>query len=178
MKAILRHAIAATVKRLPWGAQRAALDALASEVGAATALSRLAREVGIVALMADGNCGLIEGPVDDALVLPTYARKGQWAPGTIKLLQEFFALAGGVYIDVGANIGLTTIPIARNPNVEVHAFEPDPVVFARLSANVARGTGANAVLADANARLAAEGYDYGLATGNGVRYSMQDHFGP
>lgn len=40
-------------------------------------------------------------------------------------------------IDVGANIGAYTIPLAKNPKlVEVHAFEPDPRNHAQLWANV------------------------------------------
>lgn len=41
-------------------------------------------------------------------------------------------------IDIGMNIGLTSLRLAGSPNVrEVHAFEPFPMTFARAAANVA-----------------------------------------
>ena len=53
-------------------------------------------------------------------------------------LTAFFAAhGGGDYIDVGANIGLTTIPVAQNPNVECLALEPEPSNFSYLTVNVA-----------------------------------------
>ena len=40
-------------------------------------------------------------------------------------------------IDIGTNIGLTSLRLASSPNVrEVHAFEPFPMTFARAAANV------------------------------------------
>ena len=41
-------------------------------------------------------------------------------------------------MDIGANIGLMTIPIARNPLIRCLAFEPEPVNFDFLKRNVAR----------------------------------------
>jgi FkbM family methyltransferase len=41
-------------------------------------------------------------------------------------------------IDIGMNIGLTSLRLASSPNVrEVHAFEPFPTTFGRAAANVA-----------------------------------------
>lgn len=51
---------------------------------------------------------------------------------------DFFTRAGsGTYLDIGANIGLTTIPVAQNPRVACKAFEPAPHNFRYLSHNVA-----------------------------------------
>jgi FkbM family methyltransferase len=55
-------------------------------------------------------------------------------------LVAFFAGRSGTYFDLGANIGLTTIPVAQNPLVKCFAFEPEPVNFAHLSDNVRRNT--------------------------------------
>ena len=41
-------------------------------------------------------------------------------------------------MDVGADIGLTTIPFACNPRVRCIAFEPEPVNFGHLKRNVSR----------------------------------------
>jgi len=43
---------------------------------------------------------------------------------------------GGVALDVGANIGLTTVMIARGHAGPVHAFEPHPETFAFLERTV------------------------------------------
>jgi FkbM family methyltransferase len=44
----------------------------------------------------------------------------------------------GVVLDIGANVGIMTVPIARRVREgHVHAFEPIPDNFAALSANVA-----------------------------------------
>lgn len=43
---------------------------------------------------------------------------------------------GGVFIDVGANIGYFSIMAARIPNVHVFAFEPSPRELSRLYRNI------------------------------------------
>jgi FkbM family methyltransferase len=47
-----------------------------------------------------------------------------------------FGAAGGTFIDVGANIGLSSIPIAQNAQVLCHCFEPEPANFSYLATNV------------------------------------------
>ena len=46
--------------------------------------------------------------------------------------------AGGVFLDVGANIGIYTLAMARaaGPHGSVHSFEPNPASFARLGHHV------------------------------------------
>lgn len=97
------------------------------------ALWRLA---GATAIRASGAYGDVVGSVDDRTVLERYAETGTWLPVEIRLLRDFFARNGGTYLDIGANIGLTTIPIARNPAVTCFAFEPEPINFAHLQENV------------------------------------------
>jgi hypothetical protein len=65
---------------------------------------------------------------NDRFVLPEYAATGTFAETVTSALTDFLR-GGGTYIDVGANIGLTIIPVARNPNVHCLAFEPEPVNF-------------------------------------------------
>lgn len=44
----------------------------------------------------------------------------------------------GVVLDIGANIGTVTVPMAKaHPNYEIHAWEPQRVVFQQLCGNVA-----------------------------------------
>ena len=41
-----------------------------------------------------------------------------------------------IYIDVGANVGSTALPVAvKERNLEVHAFEPNPKIFKILNVN-------------------------------------------
>jgi FkbM family methyltransferase len=73
------------------------------------------------------------------VVLPVYAQTGVYEPRLAQLFREFFAGHGsGTYLDIGANIGLTTIPVAQDPNVKCLAFEPDPVNNRHLRANIER----------------------------------------
>lgn len=105
---------------------------------AAEVVALLAARLGIDALVASGEWGTIQSAPLDKAVFAVYARTGTWAPTTNRLFIEFFkARGGGMYLDIGANIGLTTIPVARNPEVACVAFEPDPINFRNLTANVA-----------------------------------------
>lgn len=48
----------------------------------------------------------------------------------------------GLLLDIGAHDGLLTLPFARLPDSQVHAFEPLPAAMARLRANLATEFGA------------------------------------
>ena len=86
-----------------------------------------------------GNYGEVVGSIDDRAILERYAETGTWCPLETHFFMDFFARAGkGTYLDIGANIGLTTIPVARNPAVICFAVEPDPTNFAYLQENVRR----------------------------------------
>jgi FkbM family methyltransferase len=52
---------------------------------------------------------------------------------------------GGVFLDVGANIGIYTLAMARaaGPSGSVHSFEPNPASFERLSHHVLQNGLAN-----------------------------------
>jgi FkbM family methyltransferase len=101
-------------------------------------LTNLADRFNVVSLNVAGRYGVIEGSPADASILGTYATTGGWAGSTNALLIEFFANNdGGTYVDIGANIGLTTIPVATNPRVTCFAVEPDPKNYGYLKRNVA-----------------------------------------
>lgn len=98
----------------------------------------LGRCYGAEDLGIQGEFGLVTGALDDAAVLRAYAANGFWARAANQFFCDFFARAGGgTYLDVGANIGLTTIPVAQNPHVACKAFEPAPRNFRYLSQNIA-----------------------------------------
>jgi FkbM family methyltransferase len=133
----VRRVSKASVSVLPEVAREGVIEQICGEFGRFALMSRLARECGVVALKVSGKYGVIQSSPDDRVVLKEYARTGQWAERTNNLLQSFFAHRDGSYIDIGANIGLTTIPVAQNPRVRCLAVEPEPVNFINLCINIA-----------------------------------------
>lgn len=63
---------------------------------------------------------------------------GFYEPEVFGALEPYFS-TGAVLWDIGANFGLHSISAAvQTPGLEVHSFEPNPVVFARLEAHALR----------------------------------------
>jgi FkbM family methyltransferase len=84
-----------------------------------------------------GEYGLFTSALNDEVVLKAYAENGTWAEGTNFAIRNFFAHGQGTYFDIGANIGLTVVPIAATSHVKCFAFEPDPTNFQNLKINIA-----------------------------------------
>ena len=102
------------------------------------ALVELAAQYNIKDFVVEGDAGMIRGSAGDMAVLKHYATHGTWAVRVVDLCQTFFRQRGpGLFIDVGANIGLTTIPIAGSGAMICIAIEPEPSNFAYLSENTA-----------------------------------------
>ncbi len=133
-KALLRY----LVFHAPWGAREAVLQACIDRVGAVEVGSRLFPKLKVIEIGAAGDRGIVTSAWNDLFVLPEYAATGTFAETVTSALTDFFGNGGGTYMDVGANIGLTTIPVARNPQVQCLAFEPEPTNFGFLQRNVAR----------------------------------------
>ena len=55
-------------------------------------------------------------------------------PETIAWIADFET--GGIFVDVGANVGMYTIWAAKHRNMRVHAFEPEAQNFATLNQNI------------------------------------------
>jgi FkbM family methyltransferase len=127
---------------LPRRAQKGLLGELcaaATRGDAYAALQRLGCRYGIADIRVSGDYGIVEGALADTVMLPAYARTRCWVPGINAAIASFFERCnGGTYIDIGANIGLTTIPIARRTGVACKAFEPEPQAFRYLKANLSR----------------------------------------
>ena len=136
MKSTAKRVLRSFIRRLPWGARESIFDELCLRMGEGEAFRRLAARMKITGISANGDYGLIQSAWNDLAILPSYAQTGRWAARTVEFFEEFFTADGGTYIDIGANIGLTTIPIARNHNVSCWAFEPEPVNFNNLANNV------------------------------------------
>jgi FkbM family methyltransferase len=145
---LLQHLLSACPRQV----KMALLKGICAERGAFDnafgILTELAPACGVAELIVEGEYGAIQSAATDSVVLGTYAKTGRWAHRTNSLLVDFFKKAEhGTYLDVGANIGLTTIPLACNRNVRCLAFEPEPINFANLRANVtANCTHGNVVL--------------------------------
>ena len=103
-------------------------------------LQRLADDLHITGCTVEGELGRFEGSVHDNAAWGMYAREGIYDAAYQSFVLDVMT-AGGTYIDVGANIGFTVIPLAeRRPDLACHAFEPAPENFHFLSRNiVARG---------------------------------------
>jgi len=112
-----------------------------------------ARALGVRSYEVSGSVGSFFGPVYDQSVTKTYLQTGKWSENIVGLFRRFFEGGGGTMYDIGANIGLISVPIARTPRVRVIAFEPDPHNCALLRANVAVAGVAVEVV---NAAVAAE----------------------
>lgn len=81
------------------------------------------------------HLGIFSGFTKDKTVFWNYFLQEEWEPeirNTIKSL----LVDGGTYIDIGANIGLILVPIAKNKNVACYGFEPEPKNFELLNKNI------------------------------------------
>jgi len=99
----------------------------------------LARDLGVSMVEIEGDNGVITGLVGDEL-FAQYILRRSWSSNICDLARTAFANgpSGGTFLDIGANIGLTLIPIARDLEVSCLAFEPEPRNWALLQRNVAR----------------------------------------
>jgi FkbM family methyltransferase len=140
MKHLAKRWLSELAAHLPGGGRAAILERLCAELEPSERLdliARLAKGTSVVGLDIAGRYGTIQGEVHDGSVLRSYAQHGTWAERTNHVLRTFFADRGGGYIDVGANIGLTTIPVASDASVRCLALEPEPATFSHLRSNVA-----------------------------------------
>ena len=137
LKFLAKEAVASVFACLPTGVQRAAIKRAAARANSYDIFQSLGRNFGVRDICVAGQYGLIEGSIDDDSVLAQYGQTKIWASESNRLFVDFFdARRGGTYLDIGANIGLTTIPVARNAQVSCVAFEPEPENFRYLDHNI------------------------------------------
>jgi FkbM family methyltransferase len=76
-------------------------------------------------------------PIKDKYVGGSLKEYGQFCIGELDLFTQFIS-PGAVVLDIGANIGAHTVPLAQlvGPGGVVVAFEPQPVLYQILCANV------------------------------------------
>lgn len=144
MKAGIKNFVAGLVASLPWGVRQRIFEELLERHTIPhdmryDALVRLAAACNVEDFTVKGESGRIRGSARDASILKQYALHHVWAGRTIGFCERFFADGGGgTYIDVGANIGLTTIPVGKLPGVRCIGIEAEPNNFRFLQENVAQ----------------------------------------
>jgi FkbM family methyltransferase len=101
---------------------------------------------------------------DDLGVTPMLLANGEFDPGFVRLLRHQLA-RGDVVVDVGANIGLFTIEMARQVGKTglVHAFESNPEVHELLQDNVYLNRVAGHLAGEVRCRAVAVGSTSGSA---------------
>lgn len=98
--------------------------------------SEFASRLNITRVSANGEYGIFTSAPNDNYILRPYAKNGVWAAGTNRAIRDFFVGNQGTYLDIGANIGLTVVPIAAHSDVKCFAFEPDPTNYRNLQTNI------------------------------------------
>jgi FkbM family methyltransferase len=140
LRTLAKEGLHQSIRALPSRARRAIFKALAADGGAFQyeLFRALGETLQVEHVGVRGDYGLVKGALEDAVMIGAYARTGRWSPMKNECLASIFTgRNGGTYIDVGANIGLTTLPVARNVAVSCKAFEPEPTSFEYLTRNVA-----------------------------------------
>lgn len=87
-------------------------------------------------VVAHGRYGAFEGLASDRVVLGHYATHGEWSPELLQLACG--TLRPATVIDVGANIGLFSIPLAERLGAHCLCLEPVPHNRRLLDANIRR----------------------------------------
>lgn len=145
MKDAIRLIIQRAIDIAPWGVRNAVLEACIKKFGMNEVLNRALTHLRITEIGATGELGVIRSSWNDRQILLTYARTGVAESAIIEEMNKFFGDNEGTYIDVGANIGLTTIPIAKKHKIRCIAFEPDPTNFKYLQLNTSQNLPENSV---------------------------------
>src|ERR1700722_14713456 len=95
----------------------------------------LVKALRVQAVCVEGAYGRIQGDPLDLGVLSEYMLTGTYSPELVNFLLDWFKHFGaGSMVDVGANIGLTAMPVAMS-GVDCWCFEPDINNFSLLKAN-------------------------------------------
>jgi FkbM family methyltransferase len=88
-------------------------------------------------VVVEGEYGHMQGSAVDVFIMPEYMKTRTYDEERILFLRTQL-LSGGLFLDIGANVGMYTVALAANPAVQCIAFEPEPNNFRMLQSNVAR----------------------------------------
>jgi FkbM family methyltransferase len=127
MQRLLIQALDMIVARLP-------------KVWLAAIMRRIGAKLDVTSCICKGDLGFFEGSLSDKVVFHYYLAHHTWEPSIQDLLHHrIFRKNVGTLIDVGANIGMTAIPLKTlRPGVKIVAIEADRENFSFLKANFAR----------------------------------------
>src|SRR5690348_6502662 len=82
--------------------------------------------------------GTMTYPRQDVYIGRSLTEYGEYSEGEVDLFRQVLR-PGDVALDIGANLGAHTLPLARlvEPSGRIFAFEPQRILFQILCANVA-----------------------------------------
>ena len=81
----------------------------------------------------------------DCTVSAKYLRDGAFEPTSLRIWSQLAREATSIF-DIGAHAGIYSLMAARlRPDLQIHAFEPNPDVYARLMVNICANGIANIV---------------------------------
>ena len=94
--------------------------------------------------LADCRYGKMVFPINDFYIGRGFDLYGEFSEGEVALFRRLVR-PGDVVVEVGANIGAHTVPLAQlaGPKGAVFAFEPQRLIFQLLCANIAINSLAN-----------------------------------
>lgn len=120
-------------------------------------LALFVHRFGLLEISAKGEQGIFGGSASDQDVIGRYVVERTWSPIFLGRFTEFLGRHPGMtYLDIGANIGLTAIPVAAAGH-KVIAFEPVPENFGHFVRNAQRNGVADRIVAYNKALLDAKG---------------------
>ena len=88
MKTFAKTAMVRAVRTLPPRARKVIFDGLAKDTDSFQAAGEIARRLGLSGFVAEGDCGVIRGALDDDSVLAKYAKDGSWSPNERSLFKS------------------------------------------------------------------------------------------
>jgi FkbM family methyltransferase len=119
--------------------QNSLLNIIVNWVGDSMALDlykQFSKRFEIESITVSGESGRITGSPSE-LIMGSYVQHHQYSSELADLIARRLLKNGtGTFIDIGANIGLITVPVARDSQAAVHSFEPEPQNFAFLTNNI------------------------------------------
>ncbi len=143
-KMILGRTVRAYMDSLPPGKQQYLIDQLVefSTKNLEAPLQRrffrnLGRRLGVAGYLVEGSQGAFVGSSADEVVMDEYLKSSRWEAWLQALLDDLvFPEGTGTFVDIGANIGFSVIPLASRSAVQCLAFEPEPSNYRFFKANI------------------------------------------
>ena len=120
-----------------------------------------------------GRDGWFVANSNDAYIGRSLIRYGEFSPGEMNLFRQLLR-PGNVVAEIGANVGSHTVGLAREvgPSGRILAYEPQPIVFQNLCANLTLNG-----LTNVETRNCALGEDSGTTIIPSIRYDQEGNFG-